>query len=102
MYTPHSVSENTMFQVGRFAFAAALLASIVIGAHNLAAATIYVGSCGPAKTKSYTTIQQAVNASPAGSTILVCPGNYPEQVTIQKDLSLVGVESGTADSAAIT
>lgn len=91
-----------MFPLNRLAFGAALLAFATLGADTLAAATVYVGSCGPAKATSYATIQQAVNASPAGSTILVCPGTYPEQVTIQKNLNLLGVQSGTADSAVIT
>jgi len=91
-----------MFKVVRIAIGAALLAATGFGAQTLAAATVYVGSCGPAKSTSYTTIQQAVNAVPAGSTILVCPGTYPEQVTITKNLNLFGVQSGTADSAVIT
>jgi len=33
---------------------------------------------------------------PAGSTIRVCPGNYPEQVVINQNLTLRGVESDTA------
>ncbi|MBV8905511.1 MAG: hypothetical protein JOZ22_17920, partial [Acidobacteriia bacterium] len=72
------------------------------GAHALAATTVYVGSCGPTKATSYATIQTAVTTVPAGSTILVCPGTYPEQVTITKNLNLSGVQSGTADSAVIT
>jgi hypothetical protein len=91
-----------MFLVSRLGISASLLASLAFGAHTLAAATVYVGSCGPAKATSYPTIQQAVNAVPAGSTIYVCPGTYPEQVTITKNLNLYGVQSGTADSAVIT
>jgi Right handed beta helix region len=91
-----------MFEVKRAGSALSLLALSVLGAHALSAATVYVGACGPAKATSYPTIQQAVNAVPAGSTILVCPGSYPEQVTITKNLNLSGVQSGTADSAVIT
>jgi nitrous oxidase accessory protein NosD len=39
-----------------------------------------------------------VNTVKAGSTIEVCPGSYPEQVVINKKLTLTGVSSGTADN----
>jgi hypothetical protein len=65
----------------------------------LHAATLYVGSCGgPNKP----TIQAAVNASSPGDTVLVCPGTYPEQVTITKDLTLQGLIVGTAGQVVIT
>jgi len=67
-------------------FAALFVASIAVPT-SLHAATLYVGSCGgPNKP----TIQAAVNASSPGDTVLVCPGTYPEQVTITKDLILQG------------
>jgi len=53
------------------------------------ASTVIVGTCSN-QFPQYPTIQQAVNAVPAGSTIYVCPGNYPEQVIINKALSLKG------------
>jgi hypothetical protein len=58
----------------------------------------YVGTCKPGKA-DYTTIQEAVNGVPSGSTINVCPGTYPEQVTITQPLTLSGVQSG--DNAAV-
>ena len=43
-----------------------------------------------------------MNAVPAGSTIDVCPGTYPEQVTINgKSLTIIGVLSGTNDAAVL-
>ena len=51
---------------------------------------------------SYKTIQAAVDAAQAGATVYVCPGLYPEQVTIDKNLNLTGIASGTADAAVIT
>jgi nitrous oxidase accessory protein NosD len=39
----------------------------------------------------YTTIQAAVTAAVAGDTVLVCPGTYPEQVVIDKWLTVKGV-----------
>ena len=53
------------------------------------AATVAVGSCTTLAT--YPSIQQAVNSVPAGSTIKICPGTYPEQVLITKNLTLIGV-----------
>ena len=39
---------------------------------------------------------------PPGSTVLVCPGTYAEQVTIAQPLTLKGITSGNAGQAAIT
>jgi parallel beta-helix repeat protein len=83
-----------------------LLAILAIGFFGLAwcqaakAGTVEVGSCKKGLT-SYTTIQKAVNAAPAGSIIDVCPGNYPEQVSITKNLTLIGVLAGTADAPTV-
>jgi hypothetical protein len=41
-------------------------------------------------TAAFTTIQSAINAAPAGSTVVVCSGTYHEQVVIAKRLSLQG------------
>lgn len=49
----------------------------------------------------FATIQAAVNASPAGSTIQVCPGVYNEQVRITKRLTLMGVEFNNENQARI-
>ena len=35
-------------------------------------------------------IQNAINNAPAGSTIAIAAGNYPEQLTITKSLTLAG------------
>ncbi len=56
-----------------------------------AAGTLIVGSCRGA---AYYTIQSAVNAASAGSTVLVCPGVYPETVTVTKTLTLLGAQHG--------
>jgi parallel beta-helix repeat protein len=37
---------------------------------------------------AYTTIQSAVNAASPGDRIHVCPGTYPEQITINKSLTI--------------
>lgn len=60
-----------------------------------------VGGCKP-KLTNFTTIQAAVTSVPAGATILVCPGVYPEQVTITQPLTLQGIASGNASRSVIT
>jgi parallel beta-helix repeat protein len=64
--------------------------------------TVAVGpsSCMPSLVH-FATIQMAVNAVPAASTIDICPGDYPEQVVIKKKLTLKGVVTGTQDAAVI-
>jgi len=42
------------------------------------------------RTAAFRTIQSAVNAAPAGGTVIVCRGTYHEQVVVPKPLSLVG------------
>ncbi len=68
----------------------------------LLAETVQVGACRNFNAQhTFTTIQAAVNGSPAGATILVCPGVYPEQVVIDKDLTITGVGSGTSSGGII-
>jgi hypothetical protein len=64
------------------------------------ASTVEVGTCIPTL-PHFGTIQAAVNASPVGGTVDVCPGIYAEQVMITNKLTLVGVLSGTSDAAVI-
>lgn len=61
---------------------------------------LVVGTCLGAS--PYSTIQSAVSAAPSGGTVLVCPGTYPEQVTITQPLTLKGVQVGGKDAAVIT
>jgi hypothetical protein len=51
---------------------------------------------------AYSSIQPAINSSttPAGATILVCPANYAEQITINKSLTLQGVTNKVANKGA--
>jgi hypothetical protein len=60
-----------------------------------------VGTCKP-KLTSFSTIQAAVSAVPPGSTVLVCPGVYPEQVTISRPLTLQGIADSNLDQIVIT
>src|SRR5258708_20805020 len=62
-----------------------------------------VGGC---KTGSgyvtFKTVWGGVAGVPAGSKIQICPGVYPEQVTITQPLTLQGIGSGNATRAVIT
>jgi len=71
-----------------------------MSAHSALATTYAVGTCLP-RLVSFTTIQGAVNAVPAGSTIAVCPGVYREQVVITKPLTLRGHGSSNQDRPVI-
>jgi parallel beta-helix repeat protein len=76
----------------------ALVAFVALSGHAFSA-TVAVGSC--TSLVHFATIQKAVNASPAGTIIKVCPGNYPEQVVIAKDLTLEGIEYESEDAVVI-
>ena len=60
----------------------------------MSAKTYYVGTC---KSNDFSTIQTAVNSVPSGSTVMVCPGTYNEQVTITQPLTLKAVATATSD-----
>ena len=78
-----------------------LLAALpVLGVQPLLA-QVQIGTCKP-DLQSFPTISAAVSTVPAFTIIEVCPGTYPEQVTITKPLTLHGVTVGTANEALIT
>jgi len=84
----------------RAAMLVVVLVSIVgIGAQNASAATVVVGSCRAGN--NFGTIQDAINNTSAGSTILICPGTYLEQLDINRDLTLTGIASGNSDGVII-
>ena len=78
-----------------------LIAALMLATPSLSATTVVVGSCRP-KYASYITISQALSSVPAGSTVLVCPGTYPEQITISQAVKLEGVIDGNSGRAVIT
>jgi parallel beta-helix repeat protein len=78
-----------------------LAIGLLLGVHPMFAANYAVGTCKPSL-PSYATISAAVSGVPPGSTVLVCPGTYPEQVTIAQPLTLQGITSGNAGQAVIT
>jgi hypothetical protein len=59
------------------------------------------GSDRSCRSAGFQTIQSAVNAASPGSTVVVCPGTYYEQVVIDKPLSLVGRQA-TIDETGVT
>jgi len=66
---------------------------LTAGAPELrAATTVIVGTCKVGT--RFTKIQDALNSTPAPTIVEVCPGTYPEQVTISKPVTLQGVPSG--------
>jgi nitrous oxidase accessory protein NosD len=80
------------------ALAAPLAIGVTLSAHA-APATIVVDDDGQGSaadcndaTPAQTTVQGGVNAAAATDTVLVCPGTYTEQVTIQKELTLEGTD----------
>src|SRR6202162_1783514 len=78
--------------------AAGLIACLL--AQTTQASTVQVGGCKTGLT-NFMTIQAAVNAVPSGSTIFVCPGSYPEQVTINKNVTLNGVSFGNSNNPTV-
>jgi Right handed beta helix region len=65
------------------------------------AKTVQVGTC-MTSLKSYPSISAALSVVGPGATVDICPGTYPEQLTISSPVSLVGVVSGTAAAAVLT
>jgi parallel beta-helix repeat protein len=82
-----------------------LAASMLVAATPMFAGTLAVGpaGCEPSYTH-FTTIQSAVTAAPGSgtTTILVCPGTYPEQVQIiGKRITLKGVTYNGSNASVI-
>jgi Right handed beta helix region len=69
------------------------------GAGQVQAATVIVGTCKSGT--QFTTIQLALDASPAPDTVQVCPGTYPEQVAITHPVTLEGIAASNADQVHI-
>ena len=75
---------------------------LILAAGQLfAQTTVAVGKCQPKKT-SFPTIQQALNATPPGAVIQVCPGFYPEQILVYQAVTIKGIASGNQGAAIIT
>ena len=61
--------------------------------------TYIVGTCTSGT--QFKTIQAALDASPAPTTVEVCPGQYGEQITITKPVTLEGITASNGDLAQI-
>jgi hypothetical protein len=83
----------------RFALAGLTVLLIVVLTGPAFSATVAVGSC--TTLVNFATIQQAIDAAPAGSIIKICPGTYREQPDIHKALNLQGVVYVTGDQVVI-
>jgi hypothetical protein len=70
-----------------------VFALLLLAANSGFAASYAVGSCLP-KLQSFPTIYQAMNTIPNGSTLMICPGTYYEQVVVNKVVNIKGVVSG--------
>jgi hypothetical protein len=72
------------------------------GAKELHATTLtyIVGTCKAGT--QFATIQAALNKSPSANVIEVCPGTYPEQLTIINAVTLEGIASGNSAQIRIT
>lgn len=101
MYRRHSSTAAAL--LWRIAACTVAASAVAIAAPAMASAmgkTVFV-STSPVKgpfsscsTPGYNSIQEAINADPAGTTVHVCAGTYEEQVVLQK------ADSFAADSGA--
>jgi pectin methylesterase-like acyl-CoA thioesterase len=75
--------------------------ALTFGAQEMRAASVtyIVGTC--VSGTHFSTIQSALDASPAPNTVEVCPGQYAEQVTITKPVTIEGIAAGNKARAQI-
>jgi hypothetical protein len=89
-----------MHPARRFTYCCLALLVLAAFGGQAFATNVAVGLCAAPGTH-YTTIQAAVNAVTPGGKVEVCPGTYPEQVSITKSLTLLGIAAGSTDAAVI-
>ena len=75
--------------------------ALAFGAQEMSAATVtyIVGTCTSGT--HFSTIQAALDASPAPNTVEVCPGQYAEQVTITNPVTIEGIAASNGALAQI-
>lgn len=82
-----------MFKMHKIVFPTlAFVASTLLPMVSWGTTSTVAGTCYPGQ--QFKTIQAAVDAASTGGTVRVCPGTYPEQVTINRDLTLTGIGIG--------
>src|SRR4029079_4149043 len=75
----------------RLALYASLLAWILGGREPVRAETVVVGpSDGTCPMAFFSRIQNAIDAAPPGTTIVLCPGTYAEQLFVTKRVRIMG------------
>jgi len=74
--------------------------ALFLGAQQMSASTTYiVGTCTSGT--QFSTIQAALDASPAPNTVEVCPGQYAEQLTITNPVTIEGITASNGSLAQI-
>jgi hypothetical protein len=75
--------------------------ALAFGAQEMSAASVtyIVGTCKSGT--QFSTIQSALDASPAPNAVEVCPATYSEQVTISHPVTLEGIAEGNGSLAQI-
>lgn len=63
--------------------------SVVSNSYQIPSSSLLVDDTG--STADYSSIQDAIEAATDGGKVYVCPGHYYEQLSIQKDLSLLSL-----------
>jgi hypothetical protein len=97
-----AVSLVALALAGTFLHAEAALAkNVVVLNGSIPGTTTCKPNIGAANT--FTTIKAAMNALPlaaftAENTIFICPGTYPEQIVIDRNVAIVGVVDGVGGS----
>ena len=98
----NSKGHRAMWAAATAVVVAAFVAGIGLRPATAATATFVVdedgqatvGNCNSSTATPYTTVGAAVAAAAAGDTVKVCPGNYAENVTVDKPLMLKGAKFG--------
>lgn len=94
LLTPLLVAGAMLAQAGPAAASTAGHQGAVFVAKNASSS----GSGQSCNSARYSTIKTGLKAAPAGSTVVVCPGSYHEQVVIKKPVSLVGLHAAINQS----
>jgi Periplasmic copper-binding protein (NosD) len=73
-----------------------LSVALILVSPAFSAQTVAVGNC-KSQLVSYPTISAALGAVAANATVLICPGTYPEQISITQAVNLKGIKGTNGD-----